>query len=124
MVFDLPSAAGAFAARAAAIEALMLHRADAACGRPQPGAAQAETAARRRGAGGGPCRGRGRHLGRLGSLRERTDQGVEFLIGTGFSDAERKRPPPLGAFVTYTCRGTTTAGVPRLASYLRLREDV
>jgi DNA ligase len=71
----------------------------------------------------GHVAGRGRHRGRLGALRVRSGEGVEFLIGTGFSDAEREHPPPPGAFVTYTYRGTTAAGVPRFASYLRLRED-
>ena len=66
--------------------------------------------------------GRGRHLGRLGALRLRTDAGLEFLVGTGFSDAERANPPPVGAIVTYTYRGTTANGVPRFASYLRVRE--
>ena len=70
----------------------------------------------------GHVAGRGKHLGRLGALRMRTDGDVEFLLGTGFSDAERASPPPLGAFVSFTHRGTTAAGVPRFASYLRLRE--
>ena len=66
--------------------------------------------------------GRGKHTGRLGALHVRTAEGVEFLVGTGFSDAEREAPPPVGSWVTYTYRGTTAAGVPRFASYLRLRE--
>lgn len=66
--------------------------------------------------------GRGRHLGRLGALRVRTADGVEFLVGTGFSDAERENPPPVGAVVTFSYRGTTVTGVPRFASYLRLRD--
>ena len=65
--------------------------------------------------------GRGRHEGRLGALRVRTVDGVVFLIGTGFSDAERDTPPPLQAWVTFTHRGLTAAGVPRFASFLRLR---
>lgn len=69
----------------------------------------------------GQVLGRGKHLGRMGALRVRTDAGVEFLIGTGFSDAQRESPPPLGSVVTFTHRGTTAGGVPRFASYLRLR---
>jgi DNA ligase-1 len=64
--------------------------------------------------------GRGKHAGRLGALRVRTAEGVSFLIGTGFSDTQRDAPPPLGSVVTFTYRGTTQAGVPRFASYLRL----
>lgn len=66
--------------------------------------------------------GRGRHAGRLGALRVRTDEGLEFRLGTGLSDAEREVPPPLGAVVTYTYRGLTPAGLPRFASFLRVRE--
>ena len=67
--------------------------------------------------------GQGKHLGRLGALLVRTDQGVQFLLGTGMSDALRNNPPALGTRVTYTYRGLTDAGVPRFASYWRRRED-
>ena len=70
----------------------------------------------------GHVAGRGRHQGRMGALRVRTDEGAEFLVGTGFSDAEREDPPPLGSVVTFSHRGTTAAGVPRFASYLHPRE--
>jgi DNA ligase-1 len=66
--------------------------------------------------------GQGRHAGRLGALRVRNEQGVDFLLGTGFSDAEREHPPAVGRLVSYTHRGHTADGVPRFASFLRLRE--
>jgi DNA ligase-1 len=66
--------------------------------------------------------GRGKHDGRLGALHVRGPGGVQFYIGTGFSDAEREDPPAVGSVVTYTHRGLTEAGVPRFASYLRRRE--
>ena len=71
----------------------------------------------------GQVGGRGRHEGRLGALRVRTGTGIEFLLGTGFSDAEREHPPPPGSVVSFSYRGTTAAGVPRFASFLRRRED-
>ena len=70
----------------------------------------------------GHVAGKGRHLGRLGALRVRTREGGTFLIGTGFSDAEREAPPPVGAVVTFTHRGFTRTGAPRFASYLRLHD--
>ncbi len=70
----------------------------------------------------GHVEGRGRLQGRLGALRVRTVDGTVFLIGTGLSDAVRDNPPPVGAWVTYTHRGLTERGVPRFASYLRLRQ--
>jgi DNA ligase 1 len=69
----------------------------------------------------GHVAGRGRHAGRLGALRVRTHEGVEFLLGTGLSDAERERPPARGVRVTFTHRGFTATGVPRFASFLRVQ---
>lgn len=66
--------------------------------------------------------GQGRHAHRLGALRVRTRDGVQFKLGTGLSDAQRDQPPPLGSWVTYTYRGRTDAGLPRFAAFLRLRE--
>ena len=66
--------------------------------------------------------GRGKHAGRLGALQVRNAEGAAFSIGTGFTDAERESPPPLGAFISYTHRGHTESGVPRFASYLRRRQ--
>lgn len=66
--------------------------------------------------------GQGRHAGRLGALRLRTPAGLSFDLGTGFSDADRDSPPPVGSLVTYRHRGVTRKGVPRFASYLRRRD--
>ncbi|MFY9510160.1 MAG: DNA ligase, partial [Rubrivivax sp.] len=70
----------------------------------------------------GHVAGRGKHQGRLGALRVRNAAGTEFLLGTGFSDAQREQPPLPGTVVTYTHRGHTAGGVPRFASFLRQRE--
>lgn len=70
----------------------------------------------------GYVEGRGRLQGRLGALRVRTADGMVFLIGSGLSDSIRNNPPPLGAWVTFTHQGLTERGVPRFASYLRLRQ--
>jgi DNA ligase 1 len=64
--------------------------------------------------------GRGKHVGRMGALRVRTQDAVQFLIGTGFSDAQRQSPPLPGTIVTFSHRGYTEAGVPRFASFLRV----
>jgi DNA ligase-1 len=71
----------------------------------------------------GHAPGRGRLAGRLGALQVRTESGIVFLLGTGFSDAQRDAPPPPGSTVTYTYRGLTPQGVPRFASFLRMRPD-
>lgn len=63
--------------------------------------------------------GRGRLADLMGALRVRTASGIEFRIGTGFTDVERRDPPPVGSWISYTHRGVTPSGVPRFASYWR-----
>jgi DNA ligase-1 len=67
--------------------------------------------------------GKGKHQGKMGALRVETVDGKHFQIGTGFTDAVRANPPAVGASVTYTYRGLTKNGLPRFASYLRVREN-
>ena len=56
--------------------------------------------------------------------QQQPDDDQRFRLGTGFSDADRAQPPPVGAWVTYRFRGTHDGGLPRFASYLRVREDM
>lgn len=67
--------------------------------------------------------GQGKHTGRLGALLVQTESGLRLKLGTGFTDAQRANPPPVGTWVTYRYRGTTDKGIPRFASFLRVRED-
>jgi DNA ligase-1 len=67
--------------------------------------------------------GKGKYRGLLGALKVRTEDGVEFRLGSGLSDALRRDPPPVGAIVTYRYRELTRRGVPRFASYYRVRSD-
>ena len=67
--------------------------------------------------------GKGRFSGRLGALEVETPDGVRFRLGSGFSDAVRRDPPALGSRVTYRYRSLTPGGVPRFASFLRLRVE-
>ena len=68
--------------------------------------------------------GKGRHAGRLGALLVETPSGQRFRLGAGFSDADRESPPPVGSWVTYRFRGTHDGGLPRFASFVRVREDM
>ena len=65
--------------------------------------------------------GKGRHAGRLGALMLELPDGQRFALGTGFTDAQRAAPPPLNSVVTYRYRNLTPKGLPRFASYLRVR---
>ncbi len=67
--------------------------------------------------------GKGKFAGKLGAIRVRTDDGREFSIGSGFTDAQRESPPPVGTVITYRFRGLTAKGMPRFATYLRVRQD-
>lgn len=67
--------------------------------------------------------GKGKFAGKLGALRVRTDDGREFSIGSGLTDAQRESPPAVGTVITYRFRGLTAKGMPRFPSYLRVRRD-
>ncbi|MGO3299533.1 MAG: DNA ligase [Pseudoalteromonas sp.] len=67
--------------------------------------------------------GKGKYSGMMGALRVKTDSGVMFSIGTGFSDNERANPPAIGATITYRYHGFTKNGLPRFASFLRVRKQ-
>lgn len=67
--------------------------------------------------------GQGRLDGLMGSLEVRTPDGREFAVGSGFSDAQRTEPPPIGAWITYRYNGETATGLPRFARFLRRRPD-
>lgn len=67
--------------------------------------------------------GNGKYAGMLGSLLVETADGTQFRVGSGFSDDERLHPPPLGSIVTYKYYGTTMKGIPRFASFLRIRNE-
>jgi len=66
--------------------------------------------------------GKGRNAGRLGALLLELPNGQRFALGSGFSDAQRANPPPVGSLVTYRYRDRTPKGLPRFASFLRVRE--
>ncbi|MCV2365596.1 DNA ligase [Paucibacter sp. DJ1R-11] len=66
--------------------------------------------------------GQGRLSGLLGALRVRNAAGQEFNLGSGFSEALRRAPPPLGSTVCYRYRGLTGSGLPRFATFLRVQD--
>lgn len=68
--------------------------------------------------------GKGRFQGMLGALKVRAPDGREFALGAGFTDAQRRSPPPLGSTVTYRYRELTARGMPRFASFWRQREGL
>lgn len=66
--------------------------------------------------------GKGRHAGRMGALLVEMPDGVRFKLGSGFTDMQRTAPPKIGSWVTYRYRGFNDSGIPRFASFVRVRE--
>jgi DNA ligase-1 len=66
--------------------------------------------------------GKGKYKGMMGSLLVEDAEGVQFRIGTGFKDTERREPPPIGSLITYKYYGKTRKGIPRFASFMRVRD--
>mmetsp|Transcript_24193 Transcript_24193/g.42992 ORF Transcript_24193/g.42992 Transcript_24193/m.42992 type:complete len:549 (-) Transcript_24193:206-1852(-) len=63
--------------------------------------------------------GKGRNQGVMGALRVRGNNGIEFKVGSGFTDQERRRPPKIGTRITYKYQELTKDGKPRFPTYLR-----
>jgi len=67
--------------------------------------------------------GHGKYLGMMGALIVERADGTRFKIGSGFTDAQRRNPPPRGSWITYAYNGLTENGLPRFARFRRLREE-
>lgn len=67
--------------------------------------------------------GQGKYVGMLGALLVRAADGTQFRIGTRFTDEQRRQPPPVGSWVTYSYHNLTARGIPRFARFLRARPD-
>lgn len=66
--------------------------------------------------------GQGKYQGMLGALVVVTADGQRFRLGTGLSDEQRRKPPKVGTTITYRYRDLTSTGLPKFASFLRVRE--
>ena len=72
--------------------------------------------------------GKGKYAGQLGALLVEIPAvdgkaAKRFKLGTGLSNAQRENPPAVGSQVTFRYRGLTGSGIPRFASFMRLRGD-
>ena len=56
----------------------------------------------------------------LGAVLVENAEGIQFLIGSGFSDNERANPPLIGTKINYRYNGKTQNGIPKFA--IRSRE--
>jgi DNA ligase-1 len=67
--------------------------------------------------------GKGKYQGLLGAIQVKTNEGIIFKIGSGFSDRERHKPPAIGSLITFKYNGKTQAGIPRFARFFRVKEQ-
>lgn len=67
--------------------------------------------------------GAGRHRGRLGALRVELPNGVQFAVGSGFTDRQREQPPAIGATITFRYQKLSDRDVPRFPTFVRIRDD-
>ena len=68
-------------------------------------------------------KGKGKYETLMGSLTLKLENEIIFKLGTGFTDQNRKNPPPIGAIITFKYYGFTKNGIPKFASFLRVRKD-
>jgi len=62
--------------------------------------------------------------GLTGSLLVELENGIRFKIGSGFKAKDKLNPPRIGSVVTFKHYGFSKRGVPKFASFLRVRDDI
>uniref|UniRef100_A0A7S3Z9H8 RanBP2-type domain-containing protein n=1 Tax=Lotharella globosa TaxID=91324 RepID=A0A7S3Z9H8_9EUKA len=72
----------------------------------------------------GSHKGTGKNWNVMGALLCVLPNGTKFQVGSGFTDAQRRRPPRTGSVITFKFQETTKDGVPRFPTFLRERTDV
>lgn len=74
--------------------------------------------------------GKGKYKGMMGSLLVeigemselgKLEKSLQFKIGSGFSNLQRHTPPAIGTVITFKYYGLTARGIPRFASFLRIK---
>ena len=68
-------------------------------------------------------RGKGKYAGVVGALIVERDDGAQFKLGSGLSDAQRREPPAIGTRVTYAYNGETESGLPRFPRFVRVHDE-
>lgn len=68
----------------------------------------------------GYATGTGRNRSTIGALVATLQDGTQFRVSSGLSDALRRDPPAVGTVITVAYQQLTDAGVPRFPSFLRV----
>lgn len=68
--------------------------------------------------------GSGRCQNMMGKLACELPNGITFHVGTGFSDAMRKKPPQVGSIITFKYQECSDTGTPRFPVFLHERPEL
>jgi DNA ligase 1 len=60
-----------------------------------------------------------RPQGDIKNMNVRMKNGIEFHLGGGLTDKERRNPPKIGTTVTFKYQNLSDKGIPRFPIYLR-----
>lgn len=72
----------------------------------------------------GTQKGSGKHSHRMGHLEVKTPDGRAFSVGSGFTDAQREKPPKVGTVITYKFQELSNRLNPRFPTFVGERIDV
>ncbi|KAG0310027.1 hypothetical protein BGZ97_012854, partial [Linnemannia gamsii] len=72
----------------------------------------------------GIVKGSGKHSHRMGHLEVKTPDGRLFSVGSGFTDAQRDKPPKVGTIITYKFQELSNKLNPRFPTFIGERIDV
>ncbi|MBC8494370.1 MAG: DNA ligase [Candidatus Thioglobus sp.] len=67
--------------------------------------------------------GKGKYLGKMGSVLCQDDNGKQLKVGSGFKDKDRANPPAIGSKITFKYYGFTNKGNYKYPVYLRVRTE-
>ncbi len=68
--------------------------------------------------------GKGKYLGKMGSVLCQDDNGKQLKVGSGFKDKDRVNPPAIGSKITFKYYGFTKKGNYKYPVYLRVRPEL
>jgi DNA ligase-1 len=72
----------------------------------------------------GQEKGKGKNAAVMGALVCRTPDGRQFNCGSGFTDAQRRKPPKIGSVITYRYQELSNSNHPRFPTFVDVRTDL
>ncbi len=67
--------------------------------------------------------GKGKYLGKMGSVLCQTESGKQLRVGSGFKDKDRENPPSIGSKITFKYYGFTNKGNYKYPVYLKVKQE-